>query len=134
MINRNPSKRDLRIFSLVLAIFAGGFATLAFYNDKSIVAYVLYALSAGGLLAAALLPAIIKPAYIVFSYIGLVLGWINTRLLLGIIFYLVFTPISLFFRLTGRDILERRFDKNAATYWKDKADAERGRERYLKQF
>ncbi len=134
MININPKERDLRIFSLVLAVFAGGFGTLAFSNDKSLVAYILYALSVWGVFSAAVLPVFIKPAYIAFSYIGLVLGWINTRLLLGIIFYLIFTPISLFFRLIGRDILDRRFDRNAATYWKNKQDSERGRERYLKQF
>jgi len=134
MINKNPSRRDLRVFSLVLAVFAGGFATLAFCKDKNIAAYVLYALSVWGVFSAALIPGFIKPAYIAFSYIGLVLGWINTRLLLGIIFYLIFTPISLFFKLTGRDILGRRFDKNATTYWKDRLDSERGKERYLKQF
>ncbi len=31
-------------------------------------------------------PIILKPLYIVWMYIGFVLGWINTRIILGLVF------------------------------------------------
>jgi hypothetical protein len=45
------------------------------------------------------------------------LGWLNTRLLLGVFFYLILTPIGLLLRLTGRDLLDRKIDPAARTYW-----------------
>ncbi len=134
MINKNPSKRDYRVFSLVLMIFTIGFGSLAFCKGNMIATYILGGLAAYGLFSLAIVPASIRPVYIAFSYIGLVLGWINTRILLGIIFYLLFTPISLFFKLTGRDALMRKISSAESTYWIEKTALEGGKERYHKQF
>jgi len=38
--------------------------------------------------------------------------------LLGMMFYLVFTPIGLLVRLSGNVLLDLKIDKNATTYWK----------------
>ena len=45
-----------------------------------------------------------------------VLGWINTRILLGIVFYGLITPMGLVRRLRGGDAMRRRGDPGAATY------------------
>jgi hypothetical protein len=37
-----------------------------------------------------------------------VLGWVNARVLLSLLFFLVLTPVSLVWRLTGKDPLARR--------------------------
>ena len=52
------------------------------------------------------------------------LGWINTRLILFIIFYLVFTPIGLVMRLFGVDLLDKKIDKNKNSYWRRKEKVE----------
>jgi hypothetical protein len=39
----------------------------------------------------------------VWFRIGHVLGWINTRIILGIIFYVFLTPLSLVYRLLNKD-------------------------------
>ena len=36
---------------------------------------------------------------------------------MGIIFFLVVTPTGILMRLTGRDPLNRRFERSASTYW-----------------
>jgi hypothetical protein len=36
-------------------------------------------------------------------FLGHVLGWINTRIILGAVFYLIVTPIGLARRLMGKD-------------------------------
>ncbi|MEZ5541451.1 MAG: SxtJ family membrane protein [Pseudomonadota bacterium] len=61
-------------------------------------------------------PRLLKPVYLFWMKLGHVLGWINTRIILGIIFFLVFMPVALLFRLTGRDPMERRLDPAAASY------------------
>jgi uncharacterized protein involved in cysteine biosynthesis len=44
------------------------------------------------------------------------LAWINARIILMVVFYLILTPVGLFRRLLGYDPLNRRVDSNAATY------------------
>lgn len=61
---------------------------------------------------------IMKPIHIGWMTLAFALGWFNTRLLLGIFFYLVLTPIGVLMRLFGKDLLDQRIDKNAPSYWK----------------
>jgi hypothetical protein len=60
---------------------------------------------------------LLKPVYTAWMMFAFVLGWINTRVLLGVFFYLVVTPLGLFLRLTGKDLLDEKLDRGAATYW-----------------
>ena len=52
--------------------------------------------------------------------------------LLGLLFYGVLTPIGLFFRLIGRDALQRRIEPERETYWQPHEQAKV--RRYFKQF
>lgn len=65
---------------------------------------------------ALLLPVILKPVYIMWMTVGFVLGWINTRILLGLVFYLVFTPVACFLTLFRVDPMRRKFDEAAVSY------------------
>src|SRR5262245_12047033 len=57
-------------------------------------------------------PSTLGPAYRLWMKLAEVLAWINTRILLGVVFYLVVTPIGLIMRLRGRDPMRRRPDTN----------------------
>jgi hypothetical protein len=48
--------------------------------------------------------------------IGHALGWINSRIILGILFFLMFAPVALVLRLFGKDMLRQRLDASATTY------------------
>ena len=48
---------------------------------------------------------------------GMILGAIIAPIIMGVIFFLVVTPIGLFMRLTGKDLLNRKYDKKNETYW-----------------
>ena len=62
------------------------------------------------------LPIVLKPVYAVWMKLAHVLGWINTRLLLGIVFYFLVMPIGLLMRLFGGDPMHRKFDEKLASY------------------
>ena len=62
-------------------------------------------------------PLAIFPLYKTALFIAHYLGWFNTRLLLGLIFFLLFTPLAFIFKILGKDFLDRKIDKNAASYW-----------------
>jgi hypothetical protein len=61
-------------------------------------------------------PAVLAPAHRVWMALGDALGWVNTRIVLGLIFFGVVTPTGLALKLTGRDPMRRAFDPEATTY------------------
>jgi fatty acid desaturase len=83
-------------------------------------AYAL--LGAGGVLAALALaaPAVLRPVYRVWMGLALVLGFVMTRVILTLVFFLVITPVGWIMRVLGKDPLHRRFDRSAASYWIEK--------------
>ncbi len=48
---------------------------------------------------------------------GLLLGAIVSPIVLGLLFFVLITPIALVMKLFGRDALERRFDPRRRSYW-----------------
>lgn len=58
----------------------------------------------------------LRPVYRGWMRFGLLLNRIVSPVVLGILFFGMFTPIALAFRLFGRDAMARRFDADAATY------------------
>ena len=74
-------------------------------------------LLAGLIAACALLrPAWLRSPYRGWMKFGHALGWFNTRLLLGLVFFLLFVPFGLVARLFGKDPLHKGFDPTATTY------------------
>ena len=67
-------------------------------------------------LPAVFFPAILNPVYINWMKIGQVLGWINTRIILGILFYVMIFPIGIVMRLFGKDPMARKKDESATSY------------------
>ena len=78
----------------------------------------LWAIGVGGLLIACggMLPQLLAPIHTGWMWVGQVLGWINTRILLTIVFYGLVTPIGLVFRLMGKDTMRQRVDESGTTY------------------
>jgi hypothetical protein len=62
------------------------------------------------------LPSVLLPIHKVWMGIGHVLGWINTRIILGIVFYGLVTPIGMMFRLMGKDTMRQAFAESSPTY------------------
>ncbi|MFN5516358.1 MAG: SxtJ family membrane protein [Cyanobacteriota bacterium] len=64
----------------------------------------------------AVFPRSLAPLYRLWMQIGEILGWINSRLILGIIFFGLVTPMALAMKLRGRDALQRRFTPDLKSY------------------
>jgi len=77
---------------------------------------------------------LLKPLYALWMKFALVLSWINTRLILIILFYLVFTPIGLILKLLRKDLLDKKIIKAEKSYWRKKEKNELGLVAYEKQF
>ncbi|MEA3275505.1 MAG: SxtJ family membrane protein [Pseudomonadota bacterium] len=61
-------------------------------------------------------PAGLGPVYRGWMKLGHALGWVNTRILLGILFFLLFLPAGLIMRLLGKDPMARKRDSGATSY------------------
>ena len=72
----------------------------------------------GALLAAVglVMPGVLKHVYRGWMWVGHVMGWVNTRIILGILFYGMLTPMGVFMKLTGRDPMRRKLEPDAKTY------------------
>jgi hypothetical protein len=51
-----------------------------------------------------------------WSLLGRVLGWFNTRVILTVVFFVIFAPAGLILRLLGKDPIARRRDATARSY------------------
>ena len=102
-MRNEATRKELRSFGLLVGgIFAViGFWPLVWRGED----YRLWALVLAALLIA---PALIYPSSLsvvhkLWMKLGHVLGWINTRILLGAVFFLVVTPMGAIRRLLGKD-------------------------------
>jgi hypothetical protein len=68
---------------------------------------------------ALLLPYFLFPIYKGWMVIGHWLGWVNTRIILGILFYLVFFPMGVFMKLLGKDPMMRKLKRNEETSYRE---------------
>mgnify|MGYP001446584163 CR=1 FL=1 len=86
-----------------------------------------------------LIITILRPNYLTFlnkcwMVFGLMLGKITTPIIIGIIFYILISPISIILRLFGRDELNLVKDKNASSYWKNMSDKNIYKSSFTDQF
>jgi hypothetical protein len=64
----------------------------------------------------AIYPGALRYPFAIWSAAAKLLGWLNTRLILALLFYVVVTPMGLVMRLIGRDPMARKFEPRASSY------------------
>ena len=108
-----PSDRSFGLtFAAVFALLAGWLA----YKANSYWMASLGA-SAGFAVLALVIPQVLRPLNVAWMWFGGVLHRIVSPVVLGIIFFGVFMPFALVFKLRGRDVLNRKFDPSQPSYW-----------------
>jgi hypothetical protein len=65
-------------------------------------------------------PQTVRWVYVAWMVLAFPIGWTISTVILALMFFLVFTPVALVFRLKGRDALGLKPKPDAATYWVDK--------------
>jgi hypothetical protein len=111
----HSEKRQLRSFGLTTgAIFlAIGLWPLLKGHDPR---WWGLALSATLLPPGLLAPGLLRKPHQLWLGIADVLGWVNTRVIFALMFYLVFTPVGFLMHLAGFDPMNRSFLASARTY------------------
>ena len=114
------SRKELRNFGLLFSAVATIVAGLLVYKGNTAWPWPLVLTGFFGI-SGLFLPVLLRPIHTGWMKFAQALAWLNTRVLLGLFFFLVITPVGLGMRLFGKDLLEQRFDKGSASYWKKRA-------------
>ena len=114
--NIKSDKKELKKFGGQVGGILVLVGALLFVFAKS---SALIFLGIGGLLVivAFLFPVVLLPLQKVWMTLAVVLGFIMTRVILSILFYLVITSINLISRLFGKDFLNLKIEKDKKSYW-----------------
>jgi Na+/melibiose symporter-like transporter len=122
---RTLEMRKLRKFGFTVGGIFTAFLVIFVLRHKHHVPYYVSLVAGPTLLAGALVwPRALAPVERGWSMLAHALGWINTRILLAFVFFVVLAPIALFMRVIGKDPLERRRDRRRPTYWRTREPAE----------
>jgi hypothetical protein len=118
MVNSHitPTKK-LREFGLLLgAIFPVLFGILLPWLFDHDIPYWPWIISAIFVIWALAWPEGLKPVQKYWNQFGNILGWINSRIILGALFFILITPFGLIMRLVGHDPMSRKIDPKLKSY------------------
>jgi hypothetical protein len=60
---------------------------------------------------------LLTPLNRLWAKFGIILGSIIAPIVMGVVFFLVITPIGLVMKIIGKDLLSIKYDKKKETYW-----------------
>ena len=129
-----PTRGDLRRFGLVLAALLALLGGYLWYKDGRGFSQLVHAASLVFVGVGLRWPGALKPIYFPYMWLARVVAFVNIHLLLGLVFYTLFTLIGLGMRLLGRDPLDRKIAPDEESYWQRRASSLFPRDHYRKRF
>jgi hypothetical protein len=112
-----PSERSFGFLFTVVFALAGGYGLYRGWSNLAVGG--LFAASALMVLLAFLAPRVLSPLNLAWHKLGLLLSMIVSPLVLGLIFFVLLTPVGVIGRLFGRDELRMK-RRNIDSYWVDR--------------
>jgi len=142
-INWNPARRDLRVFGIGGLVILAALGAYVYWRASIFgiglggsapsVAGTLWAVAGLLGLMAAATPLWLRPVYIGLTVLSFPIGYVLSHVVMAVVYYGLFTPVGLIFRLIGRDALNRKFDRQAASYWTPRRQVT-DMKKYFRQF
>ena len=130
----DPSKKQLKQFGLIMAGMFSFFAAVFFYKTWYVAVGVLGVLILLFLVMGFATPMSLLAVYKKWMRFAEVIGNFNTKIILSVTYFLVFTPIRIVSSVFRDDPLKRKFEPEKDSYWLDCEPRDSDRKRYEKQF
>ena len=119
-LNRNPTVNTLRGFGIFTMLFLSAIAVSQLWRGNETIAVILVVIAVLFGALGIVRPGLLRSVFVASLVITFPLGWVVSKTLLCMLFFTVFTPLGLLFRLFGRDVLGLRHEPDRTTYWSDK--------------
>lgn len=142
-LNLNPDRRTLRQFGFIALGGFGLIGLLAFREwmvfsaglgpARLPVAFACWGLGLLSALLSLVAPSANRPIYVGLALVSYPIGFVLSYVIMAVLFFGIFTPVALVFKVIGRDSLQRRRDRTAASYWQPPRPA-RSTDSYFRQF
>src|SRR5688572_24952414 len=117
-IDRNPSPTILRWFGLLQGLALAIIGAILYWRFRApTIAYVVWSLAGAFTLLYYAVPPLRLKLYLGAMYATYPIGMVISYVVLGVIYFGLFTLVGLLLKLFGYDPLQRRFDRSAKTYW-----------------
>jgi hypothetical protein len=126
-------RRALRNFGLLMAgvlLLAGGWL---WWMSAASWPWLLGGAALLGVIGL-VLPMVLKPIYRAWMIFALMMGWVMTRVILTLVYFLVVTPIGYLGRALGEQFLHLKRSDESDTYWVRKTGPPRQKSDYERQF
>ncbi len=131
--NIKTDTSTLRKFGLLLTVFLGILGGISLWKNGNLYPY-LFAAALLILILSLAYPQALKFIYKPWMMVAIVIGSIVSHVILFILFYLVFTPVGLILRLTGKDLLDEKIIRDKDSYWIEREKTIFSREDLERQF
>lgn len=133
-LNTKPKFKDLRDFGLIFLV-GTGILGVVFWQvlDHDLHRAMYFFIVGGAVMVLALVPGIGRLLYLVWMGFGLTMGLVTSPIIMFALFLFLITPVALFFKVSGRDLMRRKLDEKSDSYWEDYPKAE-DPSSYVKQF
>ena len=119
--------------ALVVAVVLLLIAAWNFYRGRTTVVVIFASTAAALVVAGLFVPPAARAFHKAWMRFAVALGHVNSRVLLTLMYYLVFTPYALVSRLVGRDPLRRR-GAGGESYWVERKRTRQEREQFERLF
>ena len=134
MVKKRDEIKDLKQFGFVFAGILLVAGTINFFKGRVVWYTSFFSLGLVAISLALVTPKSLKPVYIIFTKIAHAIGWFNTRLILILIYFVIVTPMAILLKISGKDPLNRKIDKNEKSCWIKRPITRPAKESLEKQF
>lgn len=124
---------DLRKFGITMTVGLAVIGALFLWRDKG-EPMIFFGVAALFLVLGLALPVALRPIQRAWMAFAIVLGWVMTRVILVVLFYIGITSVALIARIARKRFLALGFEPASESYWERREKPERGNERYESQF
>jgi uncharacterized membrane protein len=124
-------RKELRDFGIVMGIALLVIFAIFHFRHQTLYFFLLYA-SAALLIAGMVIPTVLLPLQKVWMAMAISIGWVVSRIILSILFYVIFTITGLAGRLFSKHFLDIKLKRDEESYWIPRA--EKKEVNYEKQF
>ena len=113
---KTSNNKEYRKFGITIGTVSILIAVLLLWREIKGIEYLI-SIGLAFILLGLIIPYFLKPIYIVWMSFAVLLGYIMTRVILTLLFGLIFIPVGLIIRVIGKDLLKEKIDHEAKSYW-----------------